>query len=166
MTTHEPTQPEADPLDEPPFRTADPEEVRKNVKLTRAIVGIFLMCGIYIMIAVTFALVHLVSLSEERVTTARGIETSLNKLEGLEDFTDQASSQAAADASASRLAATLKVVIEQADCNTREPIQQLVEELEDAGILEEGDLKLNCLVEPPEIPGTPTTTTPPVVPGD
>lgn len=126
-----------------------------------AALAVWVTAGIAIVVTMTVGMVTLIGISEKTNHSLKALQRasderteSMNKLTHLVESADRVWSPEARAENDRKWQDTLRVTLEIADCDNREALQAVVDELETDADRQDGELRLVC-------EGEPVTTTPP-----
>lgn len=139
----------------------DVQEMAHSAKLKTAGLIVWIICGTSIVVlfaTVTVGGYFLLSEMQEQndlqLQATQENQALAEDIKGLVDFRDDITSPESTAASQATLAATLQVVLQNADCNTRASLQDTIRGLEQEGLIRPGVVNVQCTEPPPPVPGS------------
>ena len=136
-------------------KVLNPQKFASNARWRFALFTVWVVASVAIVVIVAWSLLLLINLVEDTnqvsLDTRRNTETikkTSERLEHLVETSDAVLSPEALANSERRMKATIEVMLEIADCDNRDALQEVLDEIETADHLADGKLVLTCTQRP------------------
>ena len=139
-------------------KVLNPQMFASHARWRFALFTVWVVVGAAVVVIVALSLLRLINLVEDTnqvsLDTRRNTETikkTSERLEHLVETSDAVLSPGALANSERRMKATIEVMLEIADCDNRDALQEVLDEIETADHVADGKLVLTC-TQRPELP--------------